>query len=263
MSSILDRIIADKKLEIRKRKEEIPIRLLEKSPHFNRNSVSFKASLTSDGASGIIAEFKRMSPSAGWINRNADAAEVTRGYVQAGATALSVLTDHKYFAGSGKDLSAAREKNRCPILQKDFIVDPYQVFEAKSLGADAILLIASVLDASAILTLAQTAGRLEMEVLLEIHDASEMANLHEGIDMVGVNNRNLMTMETDVQTSIDLAAKIPDEFLKISESGIHDPETIDFLKRIGYKGFLIGEYFMKHEDPAKACRKFIERIQKT
>jgi indole-3-glycerol phosphate synthase len=260
MSNILDRIIADKILEVGQRKSEIPAEQLEESPLFSRSPVSLKSSLAGPGASGIIAEFKRMSPSSGWINRNADPAVVTRAYLQAGASAISVLTDRKYFAGSREDLKKAREVNNCPVLRKDFIIDEYQLLEARSLGADAILLIASVLGGPRIRQMAREAKRLEMEVILEIHDPSELSLLNEWIDVVGVNNRDLKKMETDVQTSIELAGLIPGDFLKISESGIHDPETINYLKELGYRGFLIGEYFMRHENPGKACRNFIEKI---
>lgn len=261
MSNILDRIIADKRLEIRQRKAETPVERLKNSPFFKRNPVSFKESLKKKDASGIIAEFKRMSPSAGRINRNADPVDITQGYVQAGASALSVLTDRKYFAGSRDDLMRVREVNRCSILRKDFMIDPYQVIEAKAIGADAILLIAAVLNNSTIRQLAQEAHNLGMEAVLEVHDTSELIYLNQYIDMVGVNNRNLKKMETDVQTSIDLAGMIPENILMISESGIHDPETINYLKDLGYKGFLIGEYFMKHKNPEEACRTFIEKIQ--
>ncbi|MFC2114876.1 indole-3-glycerol phosphate synthase TrpC [Bacteroidota bacterium] len=261
MSNILERIIADKKLEVRQRMVETPVGNLEKSPYFKRVPLSLKESLIKKESSGIIAEFKRMSPSAGRIHKNADPVDITRGYVNAGATAISVLTDGKYFAGTRDDLMRAREVNQCPILRKDFMIDEYQVLETKAIGADAILLIASILDNSSIRMLAEMAHSVGLEVLLEIHEISELVCLNEWIDLVGVNNRNLKIMECDVETSISMAGMIPDEFMKISESGIHDPETINYLKKLGYKGFLIGEYFMKQEDPVKACRKFIEKIK--
>ena len=261
MSNILEQIIEDKKQEVRQLITESPVQQLERSPLFNRTPVSLKDSLLNQTSSGIIAEFKRMSPSAGRINRKADLVATTRGYVHAGAAALSVLTDRKYFGGSRDDMMRAREVNHCPILRKEFIIDEYQVLESKAIGADAILLLASVLDPSAIARLAKLAHSVGMEVILEIHDPAELASLNQWIDVVGVNNRNLKKMETDVQTSMDMAGKIPEDFLKISESGINDPETINFLKGLGYKGFLIGEYFMKHEKPAQACSSFIEKMQ--
>jgi indole-3-glycerol phosphate synthase len=267
MKTILDRIIEHKKHEVGLMKSKTPVHRLKEDPLFDRPPLSLKTVLSEvgsatspDKASGIIAEFKRMSPTAGWIKRNADVEDVARGYVQAGATALSVLTDRKYFAGSQDDLIRARELNHCPILRKDFIIDPYQVTESKAIGADAILLIASVLEKSAVGELAELAHEVGLEVILELHRPSELDCLDERIDIVGVNNRDLKKMETDVQASIDLAGLIPGHCLKISESGIHDPETIRFLKGIGYHGFLIGEYFMKQEDPAKACRRFIESL---
>ncbi len=260
MSDILTRIIEDKKQEILQRKAETPVERLERSPYFNRIPHSLKSSLARKKASGIIAEFKRMSPSAGRINRNADPVDTTLGYMRAGATALSVLTDRKYFGGSRDDLMRAREVNDCPILRKEFILDPYQVLESKAIGADAILLIASVLDNSSVRELAGQARDLGLEVVLEVHNASELAYVNPWIDIIGVNNRDLEKMETDVQISIDLAGMIREEFVKISESGIHDPETIHFLRNMGYRGFLIGEYFMKKKDPVKACRKFVDKL---
>ncbi len=263
LSNILNRIIEDKKLEVRQRKAETPVKRLEKCPYFSRDTVSLEKSLLKKKTSGIIAEFKRMSPSAGRINRYADPVDITRGYVQAGASALSVLTDRKYFAGTRDDLMRVREVNRCPILRKDFVIDEYQVLEAKAIGADAILLIASVLGNSSIRELARQAHAVGLEVILEVHGPSELAYLNDWIDIVGVNNRDLNRMETDVQYSIDMAGMIPEDITMISESGIHDPETILFLKGLGYKGFLIGEYFMKQKNPAKACRKFIGKMQGT
>jgi indole-3-glycerol phosphate synthase len=260
MSTILDKIIENKRLEVSERRSASPVDRLEKSPFFNRTTFSLKESLKSEKSSGIIAEFKRKSPSAGWINRTADPVDITKGYVQSGAAALSVLTDRNYFSGMRDDLMRVREVNNCPILRKDFTVDAYQVLEAKAIGSDAILLIASVLDNTSIRELAEVAHDVGLEVILEVHDSSELAFLNDWIDIVGVNNRNLKKMETDVQTSIDLSGKIPSQYLKISESGIHDPETIAYLKGLGYSGFLIGEHFMKQGDPAKACRKFIKQM---
>jgi len=261
MSNILSRIIEDKKKEVQHRITESPVSQLEGSPFFDRTPVSLKESLLRPGSSGIIAEFKRMSPSVGHINRYADPVDITKGYVHAGATALSVLTDRKYFGGCRDDMMRVRQVNKSPILRKEFMIDEYQVIEAKALGADVILLIASVLDNSSLVKLAKLAHSFEMEVILEIHDPSELTSLNQWIDVVGVNNRNLKKMETDVQTSIEMAGKIPEDYLKISESGINDPETINYLKGLGYEGFLIGEYFMKHEKPANVCRKFIEQMK--
>jgi indole-3-glycerol phosphate synthase len=210
---------------------------------------------------GIIAEFKRKSPSRGIIKENADPVKISKGYVQAGADGLSVLTDTKYFAGSREDLVRVREANQCPILRKDFMIDEYQVLEARAWGADVILLIAAVLKHNEVRNLSALAHSLGLEVLLEIHEESELDVLNENIDIVGVNNRDLKRMVTDVNTSIDLSEKIPGDFLKISESGISDPGTIRSLKEHGYRGFLIGEYFMQQSDPANACKELIDGLQ--
>jgi indole-3-glycerol phosphate synthase len=257
---ILDKIIVDKKLEVQERKGMVPVKNLENSPMFSGQTHSLRDHLAGSRSKGIIAEFKRKSPSRGMINGNADPVEITRGYLQAGASGLSVLTDYKYFGGSREDLVRAREANQCPILRKDFMVDEYQVLEARAWGADVILLIAAVLGKSEVRDLSALARVLGLEVLLEIHQESELDVLNENIDIVGVNNRDLKRMVTDVNTSMELSEKIPAEFLKISESGISDTGTILRLKDYGYQGFLIGEYFMQHSDPANACREMIEGL---
>lgn len=260
MNTILNRIIEHKKSEVAQRKAATPAGKLELSPFFSRPAVSLRESLLSENASGIIAEFKRMSPSAGWINRGGDPVEITRGYVEAGASAVSVLTDREFFSGMRDDLMKAREVNDCPLLRKDFMIDPYQVIEAKALGADVILLIAAVLENTKIREMAKLARELGMEVLMEVHDAHELGFLNDWIDVVGVNNRDLKKMKTDVRASVGLAKMIPDGYLKISESGIDKPDTIKRLKGLGYQGFLIGEFFMRQEDPAMACKEFIDKI---
>ncbi len=254
---ILKAIIADKKQELLKQKKRVPLASLEDSPLFNRATFSLRERLAGSSTGGIIAEFKRKSPSRGMIHENADPVEITRGYLQAGASGLSVLTDAKYFAGDRQDLVRVREANQCPVLRKDFMIDEYQVLEARAWGADVILLIAAALDGKAIRNLSALAHSLGLEVLLEVHHESDLEVLNENIDLVGVNNRDLKRMVTDINTSIELSAKIPDDFLKISESGISDPGTIFKLKEYGYRGFLIGEYFMQHTDPADACSALI------
>ncbi len=257
---ILQEIVAHKQKEVAKNKELYPVKLLEKSLHFDASRVSLKEYLLRPDKSGIIAEFKRKSPSKGMINEYAMVKEVTTGYMQAGASALSILTDNKYFGGKNEDLTEARDYNFCPILRKDFIVDEYQLVEAKSIGADAILLIAAVLSATEAKTLAKQAKELGLEVLFEIHAEEELGKVNEYLDVVGVNNRNLKTFEVKIQTSLDLSEKIPGEFVKISESGIHDPEKIRLLTKSGFQGFLIGENFMKHSMPGKACQEFIKQL---
>ena len=257
---ILETIIADKKQELQLQKQKVPVAGLEDSPLFKRQTISLRDWLAESSTGGIIAEFKRKSPSRGMINEKADPVKISKGYVLAGASGLSVLTDTKYFAGSREDLVRIREANQCPILRKDFMIDEYQVLEARSWGADVILLIAAVLEKDEVRNLSALAHSLGLEVLLEVHEESELDVLNENIDIVGVNNRDLKRMVTDVNTSIELSEKIPADFFKISESGISDPGTILTLKEYGYRGFLIGEYFMQQTDPCNACRDLIEGL---
>lgn len=258
---ILSEIIARKRLETEERKTLRPLASLEKRTHFARAPFSLVAALRQKGASGVIAEFKRKSPSKGFIHEGADASLITAGYQSAGASALSVLTDTDYFGGSSADLEAARAAVQCPILRKDFIVDAYQVVEAKSIGADAILLIAACLSAKEIETLGTLAQSLGMEVLCEVHSAEELPKaLSKGVNLVGVNNRDLRTFKTDVATSLELADRIPADFIRVSESGIEDPDTVKQLRAGGYEGFLIGEHFMRHAKPDEAARNFIDQL---
>ncbi len=259
--NILEEIIAHKQKEVAERKALYPVKLLEKSIFFEGKPVSMKHYVCRPDKSGIIAEFKRKSPSKGVINPNATVEQTSIGYMQAGASGLSVLTDAKYFGGKSEDLSIARKYNFCPILRKDFIVDEYQIVEAKSIGADTILLIAAALTADQLKALGAFAKSLGLEVLMEVHNEEELEKcLNEHIDLLGVNNRNLKTFETSVQVSKDLAARIPDEFVKVSESGISDPATIHELKQFGFEGFLIGENFMRNGRPGRAAKDFIDRL---
>jgi indole-3-glycerol phosphate synthase len=209
---------------------------------------------------GIIAEFKRKSPSRGVINADVSIEEVTTGYFRSGASALSILTDNAFFGGSESDLTRARELNSIPILRKDFILDEYQIIEARAMGADAILLIAAVLSAAEVLQLARFARSLEMQVLLEIHGRTELDRLCEYVDMVGVNNRDLNTFEVDMAVSLELAGEIPSGFVKVSESGITSPLVVKKLKSAGFQGFLIGENFMRAPDPVLAFSDFVKLI---
>jgi indole-3-glycerol phosphate synthase len=213
--------------------------------------------------SGIIAEFKRKSPSKGMINGSASVEQVSIGYMQAGASALSILTDKEYFGGSNEDLKVVRKYNFCPILRKDFVVDEYQIIEAKSIGADCVLLIAAALDPGKLKFLAAFAKSLGLEVLLEVHDGEELDRcLNDHVDLVGINNRNLKTFEVSLDTSLNLINKIPSNFVKISESGISDPNTMIELKKAGFDGFLIGENFMKSARPEQAAYNFIKEYRK-
>jgi indole-3-glycerol phosphate synthase len=260
---ILQEIIASKYKEVEERKALYPIKLLEKSIYFEGPTVSLKKYITRPDKSGIIAEIKRKSPSKGVINPYVSVERTSIGYMQAGASALSILTDSKYFGGSSEDLITARKFNFCPILRKDFTVDEYQIIEAKSIGADAILLIAAALDPARLKQLASTAHALNLEVLLEVHNREELdANLNAGADLIGVNNRNLKTFVTDINLSTSLASFIPNDFVKVSESGIENPQTIIELKKQGYNGFLMGQNFMQHSRPEEACQKFITELKK-
>ena len=258
--NILDKIVAHKHIEIAERSAMTPISVLEKSPYFGRQTYSLRESLLHPERTGIIAEFKRRSPSKGDINTRANAATVTKGYADAGASGLSILTDEQFFGGSTADLMAGREANQIPILRKDFMVHDYQVFEARAMGADVILLIAECLEADQLRSLAKTAKSLGLEVLMEIHSGDQLAKLCPEIDVVGVNNRNLKNFEVSVQTSIDLFDQIPAEFLKISESGINNPQTIHELKQVGFQGFLIGEYFMSDPQPQQRFVEFVQSL---
>ena len=259
MSTILDKIIARKKVEVATRKLSIPLSALEKAPAFGRKCLSLKQSLL-NSESGIISEFKRKSPSLGWIHEDADVVDVTSGYSAAGASGISILTDEEYFGGTPMDLMAARKFIACPVLRKDFVIDEYQLYEAKAMGADVVLLIAAALTVQQTLELARKAHELGLEVLLEVHNAEELGHANDYVDLLGVNNRNLKTFEQNIQTSFDLAALIPDQFVKVSESGISKVETVKELRKVGYKGFLMGENFMKEENPAEALANFIENL---
>lgn len=259
--NILDKIIAHKRVEVAQRKQSVPVRVLEQSAFFQAQPLSMTAFINSPAKSGIIAEFKRRSPSKGDINTKVRVEDVTAGYAQAGASAISVLTDTAFFGGSTEDLIAARKLNQIPILRKDFTVDEYQIIEAKSMGADTILLIAAVLQPNEVKTLVKVAHSLGLEVLLEVHNEEELhANVDAGADLIGVNNRNLKTFELSVEVSKQLASRIPDGVVKVSESGIESVQTIVGLRAYGYRGFLMGQNFMQREDPGQACRKFIEEL---
>ena len=260
--NILDEIIAHKYHEVKERKSLYPVKLLEQSMHFEVKPVSLKKYIQRKDKSGIIAEIKRRSPSKGIINPNISVEQVSIGYMQAGASALSVLTDEKYFGGANKDLQVAREFNYCPILRKDFVVDEYQIVEAKSIGADAILLVSAALEPNRIIELTQFAKSLQLEVLLEVHNENELElNLSADVDLIGVNNRDLKTFEVSIETSKQLASKIPDQFVKVAESGLDSAESIQTLKGVGFEGFLIGEAFMKSSQPELACAKLVNEIQ--
>jgi len=257
--TILDKIIADKKRAVALKKSIISVKQLEVSDLFGNRTISLSESIKN--SSGIIAEHKRRSPSKQTINSSFSVEEVVKGYEKFGASGISVLTDTKYFGGSLEDLQLARASVNTPLLRKEFIIDEYQILEAKANGADAILLIASVLTRSEIKHLSEFAQALSLEVLLEIHNQGELEKvLMPSLDLIGVNNRNLKNFEISLKNSFDLAEMIPDEFLKISESGINSPQDVLALKEYGFNGFLIGETFMKTDNPGKHLGQFIKDL---
>lgn len=257
--NILTKITIQKRKAVEARKQIVSIKQLEASPLFNRET--FSATKFVKERTGIIAEFKRQSPSLGIIHPNPDIETITKGYVSAGVSAISVLTDVDFFGGSNSDLLAARSVNDIPLLRKDFMIDEFQIIEAKAIGADFILLIAACLSPKEIQHFGKLAQSLGMQVLLEVHNQAELErSLCENIDLVGVNNRDLTTFTVDLNHSYNLVNQIPNDFLKISESGISNPKTIMELRKAGFDGFLIGENFMKTESPEKACEKFINAI---
>ncbi len=255
--NILEKISTEKRRETAERKSLYPAKLLERSIYFETPVVSLKKYLLRPDKSGIIAEFKRKSPSKGMINAYASVEEVTLAYMQAGASALSVLTDEPFFGGTSKDLTTARQFNFCPILRKDFVLDEYQIIESKSIGADAVLLIAACLTPNEVKTLTDFARSLGLEVLLELHDEAEIGHIPDENVLVGINNRNLQTMQTDVRASFRMAERLPAGLLKVSESGISSAEKIRELRDTGFQGFLIGEYFMQSSAPGARCKELI------
>ena len=259
--NILDNIILDKRREVVLKKSIIPISQLEASVFFEKQTISLSHNLR-NSSSGIIAEHKRRSPSKAEINYGFTVEEVVKGYETAGACGISVLTDGKYFGGSLEDLLLARATVNIPLLRKEFIVDEYQILEAKAHGADLILLIAAVLSREEIKSLSEFAHRLELEVLLEVHNQEELEkSIMPSLDMIGVNNRNLKTFEVSLDYSKELAAQIPNDFVKVSESGISSIEAITELKLYGYQGFLIGENFMKTDNAGQAAKEFIAQLK--
>ena len=258
--NILETIVEYKKSEVKSRKSEVSVAELEKRTLFSRPVLSFKNSLADNSKTGIIAEFKRRSPSRGVINDKADVVEVTKGYADYGASCLSVLTDEKFFGGGDEDLIKARI-NEIPILRKDFIIDEYQIIEAKSIGADVILLIAACLSPKEVKHLASIANGLGLEVLLELHAEEELEHICEETKIIGINNRNLKTFDVDIERSLRMAEQIPLSKLKVAESGISSVENILLFKRHGFHGFLIGENFMKAPDPTIAFAEFVKQLK--
>lgn len=258
-TDILQTIVAHKRIELARQEEAVSLDSLIRQLDTLRPSKSMRQSLA-DSPTGIIAEFKRRSPSKGWIAQEADPAVIVPGYERAGVSGISVLTDQEFFGGTLDDLHAVRPLIQLPVLRKDFIVSPYQLFQAKLVGADVVLLIAAALTVEECKSLGKLAHQLQMEVLLEIHAEKELDYLHEYVDLLGVNNRNLGTFHTDVENSFRLAQKLPKEYLWVSESGISQPETIRQLRKAGFRGFLMGERFMKTSSPEQALSDFLHVV---
>lgn len=258
--NILDKIVADKRKEVELKKSLISASQLKSASLFNKQSISLSQNLK-NSTTGIIAEHKRRSPSKAIINQNLNVQDVAKAYEDAGVSGISVLTDGKYFGGSLEDLIYARASVNIPILRKEFIIDSYQLLEAKAHGADVILLIAAVLNKTELKDMVDFAKQINLEVLLEIHNEEELEkSVHAKPDMIGVNNRNLKTFEVSLENSKNLAGLIPSEFVKVSESGISSIDAIKDLKNYGYQGFLIGENFMKTDDPGFHASQFIKKL---
>ena len=258
--NILAKIVAQKLGEVALRKQEVSIAQLEAMPLFGKKAYSLKSNILDKNKTGIIAEFKRQSPSKGIINNTAQVHEVTKAYSDFGASGISVLTDQSFFGGTLDDLAIAVQ-HTTPVLRKEFIIDEFQVIEAKAYGASVILLIASCLTPAETELLAGTAKELGMEVLLELHDASELEYICDEIDFVGINNRSLKSFEVNIEHSLQLRSQLPKNKLSIAESGIYDLATFELLKKEGFDGFLMGEYFMKQDNPAAAFELFVSQIK--
>ncbi|MDH8700754.1 indole-3-glycerol phosphate synthase [Dysgonomonadaceae bacterium PH5-43] len=262
--NILETICNNKHIEIARQKEAAPLSYVKNLAEEQVQTIqrtSFKQSLN-NSKTGIIAEFKRKSPSKGWIHQNANIASIVKGYEDAGAAAISCLTDEHFFGGSFNDFKTARSIiSKIPLLRKDFIVDEYQIYQSKVMKADVILLIAACLTPDETYRFTNIAHNLKMEVLLEIHNEQELEHIQPNIDVIGINNRNLKTFVTNIQHTIDLSHKIPQSFTKISESGLSDSKTVINLRKEGFKGFLMGENFMKTESPANTLQQFIKDIE--
>lgn len=261
MVDILSKIIDAKRVEVARDKALVSIEELRRAVADlpERSHRSMRDALASS-SSGIIAEFKRRSPSKGWIKEGADPKAIVPAYEAAGASALSILTDEEFFGGTLRDIEAVRESVNIPIIRKEFIVDEYQLLQAKLVGADAVLLIAAALDLEECNDLVHKAHALGLEVLLELHSESELPYVEVGVEMVGINNRNLGTFHTDIANSYRLADLLPSDVVRVSESGISNPQTVCELRQAGFNGFLIGENFMRTESPGESLREFISKI---
>ena len=258
--NILDTIVAHKKMEVTQQKQQLSVQQLQQKKFFNQEVFSLKNNFLQSSTTGIIAEFKRKSPSKGFINEHANLKQITNAYAQHGASAISILTDNHFFGGNINDLEETSNL-AIPLLRKDFIIDEYQIIQSKAIGASVILLIAACLTKLKVKQMSALAKSIGLEVLLEIHDEAELEYICDTIDFVGVNNRNLKTFEVSIETSLQLIKQIPTNKFAISESGISTVQTIVTLKNEGFKGFLIGENFMKNINPAIAFENFVHQLK--
>lgn len=261
--NILEQIVNRKYEEVKKRRVRYTGSVLEKSNFFRRKPLSLKNAIMTEGSSGIIAEFKRRSPSKGIINESASAPKVCTGYSAAGSSAVSVLTDQEFFGGSMDDLAEVRRVVNCPVLCKDFIIDEYQLIEARSAGADAVLLISDILPSDRIDKLFRFAHSLGMEALIEVHNKKYLSSIPQDASLIGINSRDLATFNVSLSHSFELADRLPGNVVKVAESGIKTIEDYLTLKNAGFNGFLIGEYFMSSANPADSCKSFIESVRRT
>ena len=260
MHDILADIVADKRIEVAAARQALPLERLAAMAMETPASARSMSRALASSPYGIISEFKRKSPSKGWIHEDADPLDVIPSYQEAGASALSILTDMKYFGGTLEFIQDVRPLVDIPILRKEFIIDEYQLFQARRAGADAVLLIAADLTLAEARTLTAMAHELKLEVLMELHAEQELDYAALDVDMVGINNRNLGTFHTDVQNSFHMIDRLPGDKVKVSESGIGNPETIQLLRAAGYRGFLMGEHFMKQDNPGQALHDLIQKI---
>jgi indole-3-glycerol phosphate synthase len=258
--SILDTIVAYKQKEVKAAKSVISCEQMRRGAYLNLMSTHSFVQAIKASPTGIIAEFKRRSPSKGEIRAMADAAHVVRGYTRAGAACCSILTDTAFFGGSLNDFSIARGETHLPLLRKEFIIDEYQIYQSRLHHADAVLLIAAVLTAAQISNFIRIAHDLNMQTLLELHNEHELDRFDAATDMVGINNRNLHNFVTNIDASCKLIDRLPKDVVKISESGLSEPSQLKELRAAGFDGFLIGERFMKHDDPGDALKQFINAI---
>ena len=260
MHDILRTIVEQKHKEVALLKSQFRIDNIKKQALFNRTCYSAKAAILDDNKSGIISEFKRQSPKKGPINANASIQKVLESYQEANVSVVSVLTDQVFFGAHNDDFDKARKQLKIPLLRKDFLIDPYQIYQSKAMGADLILLIAAILTPNEVESMSKIAKELGLEILLEIHNETELDHINPLIDLVGINNRNLKDFSVDLNHSIKLSEQIPNTFVKVAESGIKGESDIRFLKSNGFQAFLIGEYFMKHDNPGEVCSELTHKL---